>query len=266
MPWRPRIRFSLAALLVAVTVLCLWLGVIADKAHKQRRAVEAVLRMDGGVMFDYQFQPHGDITGEFDLNAMPPGPTWARKMFGDDYFRNVVGLTIVGRERASDTAALDAICAVRRLKLIFAQRMALSEMDLAQLSALPKLEVLSLGGASLTDDSLRRFVVAPRLKALILAQTPITDAGLRHLAQLTTLARLDLNGTQITGDGLRHLSKLSVLEELSLAETRVDDAAVPHLRRLRHLKVLDLWRTAISDAAARQLQAALPKCRIIWAR
>lgn len=266
MRWRPRIRFRLATLLAAITLLCIWLGVIVDRAHKQRRAVEAVARLHGAVMFDYQFDPYGDIDGNMDLYRMPPGPVWARKLFGDDYFRTVVGLTIDGHEQSLDAVDLNAICALRELKLVFVQEAALTEAELVRISRLPKLEVLNLSSVPVTDASLQRIAQVQRLKSLTLARTRITDAGLAYLADMTSLARLDLSRTGIRGPGLAYLSKLPVLEELSLAETNVDDASVPPLQRLRQLKELDLWRTAFTDAAAKQLHASLPECRIIWSR
>lgn len=266
MRWRPRIRFRLATLLSVITALCVWLGVTVDRAHKQRRAVETVARLDGAVMFDYQFEPRGDIEGEMDLRRLPPGPVWARKLLGDDYFRTVVGLTIDGHEQSLDTVDLNAVCGLRGLKLLFVRKFAIDDAELGQVSRLPKLEVLNLGSAALTDDSLQKIARARRLKSLTLSRTRVTDAGLVHLAQITSLARLDLSGTKIKGAGLTYLSQLPALEELSLAETKIDDGSVPFLQHLRQLKQLDLWRTAISDAAAKQLQASLPGCGIIWSR
>ena len=59
-----------------------------------------------------------------------------------------------------------------------------------------------------------------------------------HLKGLTKLEYLDLNGTKVTDAGLVHLEGLTKLEELHLVGTKVTDAGV------------------------KQLQQALPNCRI----
>lgn len=58
--------------MIAVTLLCVWLGVVCNRANRQRRAVEAIVEAGGQVLYDYQFD-EGDR-----LNPPPalPGPNW----------------------------------------------------------------------------------------------------------------------------------------------------------------------------------------------
>lgn len=54
MPWRPRIRFSLLTLFIAVTAIAVWLSMIANRAYRQRAAIERLERLGAAVFFDYQ--------------------------------------------------------------------------------------------------------------------------------------------------------------------------------------------------------------------
>ena len=68
-PSKPRRRwfqFSLRTLMVLVTVLCVWLGLVSERARKQREAVAAIEALGGWVWYDYQ-----------NSGQEPPGPKWS---------------------------------------------------------------------------------------------------------------------------------------------------------------------------------------------
>ena len=98
--------------------------------------------------------------------------------------------------------------------------------------------------------------------AVSLRRTPVTDAGLVHLNGLTRMHRLILSRTRVTDAGLVHLKGLTSLKELQLHDTEVTDAGLLHLKGLTSLEELNLIRTKVTDAGVKELQAALPKCRI----
>jgi hypothetical protein len=75
--------------------------------------------------------------------------------------------------------------------------------------------------------------------SVTLAGTRATDADLDRLKSFPKLRRLDLRATRITDAGLVHLKKLSQLETLTLTGTRVTNAGIA------------------------DLQAALPRVRIV---
>ena len=66
-PSKPRRRwfqYSLRTLLVLVTVLCVfcvWLGLVSERARKQREAVAAIEAMGGVVYYDYQVDSSGTL-------------------------------------------------------------------------------------------------------------------------------------------------------------------------------------------------------------
>ena len=90
----------------------------------------------------------------------------------------------------------------------------------------------------------------------------VTDADLLHLKGMTDLKQLVLLGTTVTDAGLAHLKGLKKLENLNLAATKVTDAGLVHLKGLTNLTTLSLADTAVTDAGVKQLQQALPNCKI----
>lgn len=71
--------FSLRTLFVVMTVLGIWLGVIANRAREQREAVAAIKGLGGTVYYDW----------EFGTGGKPRGPAWLRRLIGDEHFQKV---------------------------------------------------------------------------------------------------------------------------------------------------------------------------------
>ena len=97
------------------------------------------------------------------------------------------------------------------------------------------------------------------------------DAELEKLKGLTSLRRLDVDGCQgVTDAGLEHLQGLNNLEWLNISHTQVTEAGLEHLKGMTNLE--ELWicclyqadrQKKVSDKDVRELQEALPNCRII---
>jgi hypothetical protein len=65
-------RFSLRTMLVAITLFCIWLGVTANRANRQRRAVETTRSYGAYVRYDYEMADTGWVVRRD--NPLPPGP------------------------------------------------------------------------------------------------------------------------------------------------------------------------------------------------
>ena len=70
--------------------------------------------------------------------------------------------------------------------------------------------------------------------------TGVTDAGLKELATLKNLTTLDLSNTGVTDAGLKELAPLKNLTTLNLGGF-----------------------TRVTDEGIKELQKALPKCKIV---
>ena len=123
-------------------------------------------------------------------------------------------------------------------------------------------ESLDLERTQVTDAKLVHLKGFTELKYLILNDTQITDAGLMHLKGLAELAKLWLKNGKITDAGLVHLKGFTKLKYLSLWGTQITDAGLMHLKGLPELEGLDLRDTQVTDKGVKELQDALPNCRI----
>ncbi|HMC11176.1 MAG TPA: hypothetical protein VKH44_07790 [Pirellulaceae bacterium] len=148
-PWW--FRFSLRTLALAITGLCIWFGILAARAHRQHAAVTAIRAAGGTIVSDYQNE-----------SKEPPGPTWLRRLIGDDFFCSPTYVMVAG-DSATD------------------------ELIEQHISALSRLQVLGIGSTKVTDKSLSYIAQLSELRELVLNCPQITAAGLQQLANLTSL-------------------------------------------------------------------------------
>jgi hypothetical protein len=204
-PKRRWLQFSLRSLLIFTlicAIACAWLAHRMERKRREREAVEAIVKLRGLVLYDFQMVKGG----------APPGPDWLRSLLGENFFSDV---TMAG-----------------------------------------------MYGTNLTDTDMANVEAWPRLRDLNLVATRITDAGLVHLKGLTELRSLSLAVTNVSDAGLENLEGLPQLGILNLYQTKVTDAGLVHLKRMTQLKGLSLAFTAVTDAGVEELQKALPRCRI----
>lgn len=162
----------------------------------------------------------------------------------------------------------------------------IGDAGMAHVSCLSKLQGLNLHRSQVGNVGLLSLKKLKHLVHLPMGETRVNDAGLVHLQDMTQLDYLGLRGNAVTDEGLVHLKKLKNLTGLYLGETRVtdkglvrirhmtklvylrlhtmrvSDAAVEHLRVLTNLRQIDIFKTQFTDQGIRELQAALPNCRI----
>ena len=55
-------RYSLRTMLVVVLVLSVWLGYYANRAARQRRAVDEIRELGGQVFYDYERDENGSMS------------------------------------------------------------------------------------------------------------------------------------------------------------------------------------------------------------
>ena len=225
------LQFSLRSLLVFVLLVSIslsWLGVKLERARKQKEAVEAI-----GGLADVTYEDFGDV----DPFVEPSVPKWARELFGDDFFFDVIYVS-TGAD--------------------------FSDEEMAYLKRLKNLTILYVGGTQITDAGLEHLEGLTQLTGLDLCDTEITDTGLEHIGGLTSLTELYLVDTKITDTGLGHLGGLTNLAMLELNDTQVTDAGLEYLKGLVSLGYLDLSGTQATPEGVKKLQEALPECEIVY--
>jgi Leucine-rich repeat (LRR) protein len=209
-PVRKWFVLSLRGAMLLVLLSGLWMGWKVNRANDQRRTVAAILRARGSISYDYQFSVS---KGYRRPNARPSAPAWLRKWLGDEFFQEVTSVQFINRP--------------------------LTDLDLAPLARLDRLEEFHISGAPITDSGLKHLANLKELRILSLWRTPgITDAGLAYLTDLTKLQHLNLYHCEITDAGLVHLRTMEDLETLNIARTGVTGPGLSHLGRMSRLRKL----------------------------
>jgi hypothetical protein len=237
------------SILVALVGALLAVGVPLGPWYRQHRAVERVKKeLNADVMYDYQLRG-----GEYDLDAVPPGPAWLRSLLGDDVFAHVAMLAI---SRPSDGATpdLDVLLQFPQLKeLVVGYE--IGNEELKPIGRLPNLETLDIiRSGTVSDAGLEHLGKLTRLRELRLAGDQISDRGLAHLARNTDLRTLILDGTRVTVAGIARRPFAADLELLALAGETVNDATLAGLDALTGLKVLNLFDTKVTDRGLAHLR------------
>jgi hypothetical protein len=251
-----RFRFSLKWLLLIVTAVCVWLGIISYRANRQRDAVAYIVNHDGGVSYAHAWDYSGRFPQEI-KGATPPGPAWLRNLIGDHYFFDVTFMRL-NEPQVTDEAG-NAIAKLPKLKGLSLQGTGVSDETLKRMRGRHALRWLYLKRTKITDQGLAHVRELPNIESLALGETAITDAGLHHLSTLAALQELDLSDTSITDAGLSAIGKITSLKQLYLYGTNVSNAGLIQLEGLINLEELGLGRTRVTKAGVERLRNALPK-------
>jgi hypothetical protein len=198
-PWHRRLRFSIRALVIFVLLIGGGLGWLVRSVRIQREAVATIKRLNGYVLYDWQWK-----NGRTIESGEPWAPGWLVDTFGVDYFGNVAKADL-------PPGACDD--------------------DLIKVGRLGQLQDLSVSSPRITDAGLAHLQGLTNLSALVLNGTQISDAGLPNLKGLTRLTFLDLDNTRVSDAGLPHLKRLTRLSLLGLWGTQVTDAGVKELNQ-----------------------------------
>ena len=195
--FRWQFQFSILSLLLLVVVVaapCSWLATAMKQARKQQEVVEEIETLGKtGYFWPEPFNGHRfgpepppvvydwmtDEASNWRPNARPPAPAWLRKRLGDDFFTDVVSVTL-------DYSAI-------------------TDAQLKHLEGLTRLRELRT--CQLTDAGLGQLEGLTQLRVLGLTGTAVSDAGLQYLRGLTELQRLYLGGTNVTDKGVQDLQK-----------------------------------------------------------
>jgi len=242
----------------------------ADKPPRPKRWIPVSLRMfmvmlvmiGGGGAFWVGVPAYRQVTtireiervgGQVDLRQ--GGPGWLRERVGDERmtpFDEVYGVEISTTEEA--VAILGHLTALTRLEILSLDNRHVTDSNLKPLIEFPHLQSLSLCGTQVTDAGLEALKQLPAINGLSLDDTPVTDAGIERMAGMATLRYLDLRGVKITDAGLAYLRDLPALEGLGLSRTPISDAGLEQLLAVKKLRSLSLNDTQITDAAITHLK------------
>jgi hypothetical protein len=186
------VQFGLRTFLIAVTVLCIWLGWQTYRAEQQRRAVALIRAFGGGVHYDFE-SLEGD---EWTLARL------SRRFLGPDLWNNVEGVNLVMYATVHISSDGDKL--LRPLEEIDPSSCV---KVLEHLPSLSRLKRLQLGILPIDDSDLAWLAKLARLEHLTLYMPGLTDAGLVHLESLQNLRFLEMDYTSVTQSGIDRLQR-----------------------------------------------------------
>jgi hypothetical protein len=255
---RTRLRFRVRTLIVFALACGGVFGYIVHflrSAERQRIAVAAIRKVQGGVEYDRHFEANQFFAnGEFHI------PRWLVRRIGDDYLANVTQVSLP--DSATDLD-LSQVANFPKLEVL-GQRSArlLSGEGLKHLKGLSAIRMLNLQNTNVNDAGLVHLSGMTGLRYLDLDHTQVSDAGLMHLQHLTGLETLKLEGTQVTDAGLAHVKRLGGLQRLVLRDTKISDSGLVNIEALPRLEYLDVTKTSVTRSGMELLMHARPKLTI----
>ena len=88
------LRFSVRTLLIVTALVAVWLGVLANRVHKQRAAVAAIEAAGGTVYYDWQGMPRELAERERVPFEVISHPRWLVRLYGRENLQDVVHVSL----------------------------------------------------------------------------------------------------------------------------------------------------------------------------
>ncbi len=246
-------QFSLRTLLVVMTLICVFLGMVFNyvvlPAERQRAAVQAIAKFQ--LSPKYRTDPLASpltLTNPFSsplavYASAPKDEFWLidklRSILPRDYFYAVLAVDLTGCE--------------------------FQDLDLVVLKQLPRLRSLGLSDTNVTDAGLENLKDLVDLEELELGRRKrenLSDIGIAHLKNLKKLKSLWIYNSTITDAGMLQLSGMTELIELHLPHSNISDSGLMHLRGLSKLKFLNVANTLVTRKGVLALQEAIPSLSV----
>lgn len=256
------LQFSLRGFLLATSAFVVWLGLVAEKAERQKEAVAWLEERGATVHYAHEWQGHLKPTL---AKAPPPRWIWLRQ---PHLFDAVVNVELVsgGRQLTSAQTASARLGPIRRAS----RPQILTDADFAALGHLPHLiRLMIIADLDITAEGVKNLRRLTRLERLTLDNTSgrvkggITDDTLGFIGSLPRLTSLDLEGHPITDAGIARVRWPAGLVHLDLSGTKVTDTGLATLKQLTSLKQLVVMDCRVTSAGIADFQRALPQCTVV---
>lgn len=286
-PW----RFSLRALLILITLGCIWAGFHAGPAWKERR-IAAI------------FERHNTQWGRAGIPGSEQDLGWkiayhykqvVRLIWGQQYIETVYVRSKIEPELVEAIAAvpglktlsllpsklpagswhqhedavplppgaLARILANHQLKSLYIAGFSLSDEDCSAICAHTSLEGLAICGTSLSEDSLARLVTLPHLRGLVLERNArIEGFGLKSVQGSTALETIGCKDTPLGHEFAAYVARCPNVTTLDLGHPSVDDEFVLQLAGHPRLCQAYLAKCGLTDAVLPAIQE-MPALRIV---
>ena len=209
-----RPRFSLRFLAVVVTLLCIWLGLVASRAQQQRLIVESLRARGIIVYYDYQIGENLELLDDVEARQA----SWICRLLGEDYFATVIGVDCRDMDYEpgdDDVLEIAKLSGLRFANLAKVQNSGVW-MDVNSVRA-----AVGLGNARVSPVELQMYT------------SRLSEVGLASLAPVChTLEELEIAGESIDDARITPVEKFSKLRKLTIHDSRVSAQKVEHLRTI----------------------------------
>lgn len=257
---RPRLRFSLRALLIATglaAVFCAWFAPARNRANRQDPMIAAV-NGHGGSVWGKRW-----------------GPQWLDQYGADRFCRRVFGAEINAQRLIFPNnpqefqQLLDEVSRASDLQYLSLTADQLTPENIAAVGKLRRLETLHIETEGLAPGAGRAlaeaFVGMQRLRVLSISGSDhllneTASEWLPGVGRLSQLEHLRLRNWMVASEDLASLAGLSKLKSLTLERVNVDQSLpewdVPLLARLPalvQLEILDLTGSQVDDRDLRHI-------------
>ena len=113
-------------------------------------------------------------------------------------------------------------------------------------------------------EALRRIEHAGGLLSVELSEPPLDWLQSLFVDGPYGVTSVDWKGPKVTDAGLENLEGLSRLRKLRLCGANITDSGLESLHGLKQLQEVHLLCPQVTAGGVKQLQEALPNCKILW--
>lgn len=196
--WR---QFSLRAVLILMTILAIWLGIVSHRARNLRRAVDAIAAVGGSIHYHY----------ELNAGQGPPGPAWLRKLLGDEYFVSPFHVELTG-DGITDGFLEEHLAALRTVEYLVIESLNVTDTGIEHVASLRNVSTLHLTCPKMTDAALSHIATLRKIDALGVNSPCLTASGVRRLRSLNLVNRVGSYHDLGNRDAVRSLGDTTIIE------------------------------------------------------
>ena len=235
-------------LIVLILFCALGMGIIVRDARRQARAVQAVIKAGGTVVYRREYG-NASKTENYRITMCRE---WLIHLIGIDFLDCVVEINLRG---VADDDIMRSIRHLTKIKILYISSCEVTDNGLSYLDSFLELEKLHLANTRVTDHGFRHLEKLVKLRELTLFDTQITDLGVSYIASLRQLEELTLDRDRISDTGLLTLKGLTRLRLLGLSNARgVTDVGMAAVRLMAKLEHIRLNGTGITDSGLEALK------------
>lgn len=149
----------------------------------------------------------------------------------------------------------------KKLEILDASRMPLTDKHMETVAKLTRLTKLDLSDTDITDEGLAMLKECRQLQSLSVKTTYVTGKGFEQLKALPKLKIVAIGGNYTTNESASFLIGCSEIEELFISGDALSDGVLRHLERMPNLKRLHI-KGGPSLASTGSLRRAKPRISI----